>query len=54
MSTKRHEYYKEFKVEAVRLVLEINCRISEVAVELDIRANMLGRWIKRYEGGKLE
>jgi hypothetical protein len=36
ISTKRREYYKEFKVEALLLVLGGNRRISEVAVDLYI------------------
>lgn len=54
MSRKKREYSKEFKVEAVRMVIDGNRKISEVARELDIPANLLGRWLKQYQAGKLE
>ena len=54
MSQKRSEYSKEFKIEAVRMVIDGNRRISEVAKELGVRANLLGTWKKRYESGKID
>ena len=54
MSQSKNAYSKEFKVEAVRMVIDGNRKISEVARELDIRANLLGRWVKQYQEGKLE
>jgi len=54
MGKKRRQYTKEFKVEAVRLVLE-ECRpISDVARELGIGENLLHRWKKKYEEGKID
>ena len=54
MVKKRRQFTKEFKVEAVRLIVEEGRRISEVARELGIRENLLGRWKKKSESGKLE
>jgi transposase len=50
-SKHRRQYDKEFKREAVRLVVEGNRRASEVARDLGIEANMLHRWKKEYEEG---
>ncbi len=54
MGKKRRQYTKEFKVEAVRLVLEEGRPISDVARELGIGENLLRRWKKKYEEGKIE
>jgi transposase len=40
----RRSYTREFKVEAVRQVVELNRSMAEVARELGIRAGLLGRW----------
>ena len=40
----RRSYTREFKVEAVRQVVEQNRMMSEVARELGIGAGLLGRW----------
>ena len=48
------QYTKEFKVEAVRLVVEEGRPISEVVRELGIGENLLHRWKKKYEEGKVE
>ena len=44
--TKRKKYTKEFKLDAVSLVLEQGYSRSEAARSLGINATMLGRWIK--------
>ena len=44
--TTRKKYSKEFKLDAVSLVLEQGYSRSEAAKSLGINANMLGRWIK--------
>jgi transposase len=54
MVKNRRQYAKEFKVEAVRLVVEEGRPISEVARELGIGENLLHRWKKRSEEGKVE
>ena len=45
----RKQYTKEFKLDAVSLVLEQRLTIAEAARSLGIRANMLGRWIKENQ-----
>jgi transposase len=45
MST-RKKYSKEFKLDAVSLVLEQGYSRVEAARSLEINANMLGRWVK--------
>lgn len=54
MVKKRRQFTTEFKVEAVRLVVEEGRSISEVARELGIGENLLSRWKKKYEEGKVE
>ena len=44
MSETRRKYSREFKVEAVRLVIEGGQGVAETARELGINANLLGRW----------
>ena len=40
----RRQSTEEFKAEAVRLIVEEGYSISQAARNLDINANMLGRW----------
>jgi len=40
---------KNFKIEAVRLVLEQGRSASSVAKELDIHENTVRKWIKEYK-----
>jgi transposase len=44
MGDKRRKFSREFKIEAVRLAAEGGQTIAEVARELGINANLLGRW----------
>lgn len=44
--SKRKKYPKEFKLDAVSLVLEQGYSRAEAARSLSINQNMLGRWIK--------
>ena len=45
----RKKYTKEFKLDAVSLVLEQGYSRTEAARSLDINANMLGRWVKELQ-----
>lgn len=49
--SKRKKYTKEFKLDAISLVLDQNYSRVEAARNLGINANMLGRWIKEYQRG---
>ena len=54
MGKKRNQYTKEYKVEAVRLIVEEGRRISEVSRELGVGENLLSRWKKKSEEGKID
>ena len=54
MGKKRRQFTKEFKIEAVRLIMGEGRRISEVARELGISEALLGRWKKKSEESKLD
>ncbi len=45
----RKKYSKEFKLDAVSLVLEQNYSRTEAARSLEINTNMLGRWVKESQ-----
>lgn len=47
--TTRKKYSKEFKLDAISLVLEQNYSRAEAARSLGIKANMLGRWINEHQ-----
>lgn len=46
---KRKKYSKEFKLDAISLVLDQGYTRIEAARSLEINANMLGRWIKEHQ-----
>jgi transposase len=45
----RKKYSKEFKLDAISLVLEQGYTRAEAARSLEINPNMLARWIKEHE-----
>jgi transposase len=45
----RKKYTKEFKLDAVSLVLEQNHTQAEASKNLGINPNALGRWIKEFQ-----
>jgi transposase len=47
--TTRKKYSKEFKLDAVSLVLEQGYTRKEAASSLDINPQMLGRWVKEHQ-----
>ena len=47
--TKRKKYTKEFKLDAISLVLEQGYTRTEAAQSLGINYTMLGRWIKEHQ-----
>jgi transposase len=49
--TTRKKYSKEFKLDAVSLVIDQDYSRTEAARSLDINANMLGRWVKERQVG---
>ena len=54
MGKKRNQYTKEYKVEAVRLIVEEGRPLSEVARELGTAQSLLHRWKKKSEAGKID
>jgi transposase len=54
MGKKRRSFSKEFKLEAVRLIVEEGRRISELSRELGVGENLLSRWKKKSEEGKID
>jgi transposase len=46
MTETRKRYSKEFKLDAISLVVDQGFTRKEAAASLDINAQMLGRWIK--------
>ena len=47
--TERKKYSKEFKLDAINLVLEQGYKRTEAARNLGINTTMLGRWIKEHQ-----
>lgn len=47
--TTRKQYTKEFKLDAISLVLEQGYKQAEAARSLGINGNMLGRWVKEHQ-----
>jgi transposase len=53
MRQKRKKFAKEFKLEAVKMVVEQGFKRSDVAERLGINEGSLGNWISAYkENGK--
>ena len=47
--TAKKQYTKEYKLDAISLVLDQGYKVSDAARSLEINANMLRRWIKEYQ-----
>jgi transposase len=45
----RRHFTREFKLEAIKLVLERGVSVSQVAKDLDIGASVVGRWVRETE-----
>ena len=54
MGKNRRQYTKEFKIVAVRLIVEEGRPISDVARELGTAQSLLHRWKKKSEEGKID
>lgn len=52
MTETRKQYSKEFKLDAISLVLEQGFTRKEAAASLEINTQMLGRWIKEFRAGE--
>jgi len=49
--TTRKKYSKEFKLDAVSLVLEQGYTRPEAARSLGINTNVIGRWVREHQAG---
>jgi len=47
--TTRKKYSKEFKLDAISLVIDQNYSRREAATSLGINDNLLGRWVKEHQ-----
>ena len=47
--TTRKQYSKEFKLDAISLILEQDYSRAEAARSLGLNANMLGRWVQEHQ-----
>ena len=47
------KYTKEFRQEAVQLVIQESLSISEAARRLNLPSNTLDNWMRKYKAGKL-
>jgi len=50
----RKQYTKEFKLDAISLVLDQGHTPTEVSRNLEINANMLRRWIREYQADDVD
>jgi transposase len=48
MGKRRKDYTKEFKEDAVKLVIEQGYSITEVGSRLGINSNNVSRWVREY------
>lgn len=49
MTKQRNSYTHEFKLEAIKLVLEQGRKVPEVTASLNIGKSTLEKWIKQYK-----
>lgn len=49
MSRPRRKFDKEFKIEAVKMVLDEGLSKAEVSRKLDITQGMIGKWVQDYK-----
>lgn len=54
MNTKKETYTKEFKAEAVKLVLEQGLSIEEATRRLDLAKSTFGRWVREARVGSVK
>lgn len=44
MTKKKKSYSKQFKIDAIQLMAEQGCKVSEAARNLDVHSNILRHW----------
>jgi len=45
---KRRVFSREFKLEAVRLVVERGVSVAQAAKDLGVQENVLGKWVRQF------
>jgi transposase len=45
----RHQFSREFEVEAVKLVRERGVSVAQASPDLDLHVNMLRKWVRDHE-----
>lgn len=48
MTNKRREYSREFKLEAISLVIDHKRKVAEVAESLGVGTSTLDNWVRKY------
>ncbi|WP_201528242.1 transposase [Psychrobacter frigidicola] len=48
MTNQRNQYTREFKLEAINMVIEHKRKITEVAASLGIGDSTLDKWLRQY------
>ena len=48
MTNKRREYSREFKLEAISLVVDHKRKVAEVAESLGVGVSTLDNWVRKY------
>jgi len=49
MTSKRQEYTREFKLEAISLVIDHKRKVAEVAKTLGVGVSTLDNWVRKYK-----
>ncbi|MGP4788369.1 transposase [Psychrobacter sp. 1Y11] len=52
MTSKRQEYTREFKLEAISLVIDHKRKVAEVAKTLGVGVSTLDNWVRKYKKEK--
>ena len=47
-SSKKRSYDREFKLQAIKLVIEQGYKLTEAAANLGIGVSSLGKWVRKY------
>ena len=48
MRTKRRRFSREFKQDVVRMVTESGHSVDDVSADLDLRPDMIQRWVRKF------
>jgi len=54
MSSDRKKYDKDFKLQAIKMVLEGGLSIAEVSRRLGVTSGIIGKWVNTFQREKVE